>query len=122
MRKIIIKFEKYSFEAELNESEISKKIMEKLPVTSTVRRWGEEIYFDIPVDEEIKNPVKEVNKGDIGYWPEGKCFCIFFGPTPVSKGDKIIPASEVEIIGKIYGDLGILKEIKEGERVTIEKV
>ena len=121
-KRIRIKMESAEIEAELNDSKISSKITEKLPIESTVRTWGEEIYFEIPVKESIDNPVKEVEKKDIGYWPEGNCFCIFFGPTPVSSGEKIIPASEVEVIGKVLSDIEGLKKVKSGEKVVIEEI
>lgn len=119
--EIKIKFEKEEIEGEIFETELGKKIIDCLPFTSKVRLWGKEIYFEIPVSSEIKNPQNEVKKGDIGYWPDGKCMCLFFGPTPISKGEKIIPASAVEIIGKIKSDLKILDNIKSGEKVTVEK-
>jgi len=121
-KRIRIKMESAEIEAKLNDSKISSKITEKLPIESTVRTWGEEIYFEIPVKESIDNPVKEVEKKDIGYWPEGNCFCIFFGPTPVSSGEKIIPASEVEVIGKVLSDIEELKKVKSGEKVVIEEI
>ncbi len=121
-KRIRIKMESAEIEAELNDSKISSKITEKLPIESTVRTWGEEIYFEIPVKESIDNPVKEVEKKDIGYWPEGNCFCIFFGPTPVSSEEKIIPASEVEVIGKVLSDIEGLKKVKSGEKVVIEEI
>jgi hypothetical protein len=57
----------------------------------------------------------------LGYWPQGHALCIFFGPTPVSRGDEIRPASPVNIVGKIQGDLGVLKGVAEGTRVRLEK-
>jgi len=119
--EIKIKFEKEEIECEIFETELGKKIYEKLPFNSKARLWGKEIYFEIPLSSGIKNPKNEVEKGDIGYWPEGKCMCLFFGPTPVSKGEKIIPASSVEVIGKIKSDLKILENIKSGERIIVEK-
>ncbi|MCM8806884.1 MAG: cyclophilin-like fold protein [Candidatus Omnitrophica bacterium] len=116
-----IKFENSEIEIEIFETELGKKIIEKLPITSKARLWGKEIYFEIPVKSSIQNPKNEVEKGDIGYWPEGNCMCLFFGPTPISKGEKIIPASSVEIIGKIKSDLKILENVKSGEKITVEK-
>ncbi|MCM8772278.1 MAG: cyclophilin-like fold protein [Candidatus Omnitrophica bacterium] len=116
-----IKFENSEIEIEIFETELGKKIIEKLPITSKARLWGKEIYFEIPVKSSIQNPKNEVEKGDIGYWPDGNCMCLFFGPTPISKGEKIIPASSVEIIGKIKSDLKILENVKSGEKITVEK-
>ncbi|HOK56563.1 MAG TPA: cyclophilin-like fold protein [bacterium] len=119
--EVKIKFEREEIECEIFETELGKKIIDALPFSSKARLWGKEIYFEIPVSSEIKNPKNEVEKGDIGYWPDGKCMCLFFGPTPISKGDKIIPASSVEIIGKIKSDLKILENVKSGEKIKVEK-
>ena len=122
MAKINIKIGDLELKAELNESKIAKKILNILPISSKANTWGDEIYFKIPLKEKIEKPVKEVKKYDIGYWPTGACFCIFFGPTPVSYGDKIIPASDVEIIGfLITQDYEGLKKVKDGEKIEIEK-
>ena len=57
--------------------------------------------------------------GDLGYWPPGKAFCIFFGPTPASKGDEIRPASAVTVVGKLLGDPNLFKQVPSGQQVTI---
>ncbi|MCM8768200.1 MAG: cyclophilin-like fold protein [Candidatus Omnitrophica bacterium] len=121
--RIEIKLGTLTLQAELNQSKVARKILEVLPIKSRVSTWGEEIYFPIPVKTEISFPVTEVRKGDLGYWPEGTCLCIFFGPTPVSPGEKIIPASAVEIIGRLLlEDWEGLKKVKDGEAVIIEKL
>ncbi len=63
--------------AELNDSETSKKIMEKLPLESDFSTWGDEIYFSIPVKTGAENSKDIVESGEIGYWPPGNAFCIF---------------------------------------------
>ena len=79
--------------------------------------------FDIPVHVELDNTAKEiVELGDLGFWPTGNAFCIFFGKTPASQGDEIRPASAVNILGKITGKTEILKQVKSGERILIEKI
>jgi len=60
-----------------------------------------------------------VNIGELGYWPDGNAFCIFFGPTPVSQGDKIRPASPVTVFGKVTGDATIFKKVAAGTKITI---
>ncbi len=107
--------------ARLYDTRTAKKIFEILPYRSTYNRWGDEIYFPVPVEEELDETAKEeVQIGDIGYWPKGKAFCIFFGETPISKQGKIIPASAVNIIGKIEGDATVLKSAK-GKEIVIER-
>jgi hypothetical protein len=62
-----------------------------------------------------------VGVGDIGYWPPGNALAIFFGPTPISNGSAPIPASEVNLVGKIKGDAKVLKSAKGAQRIRIEK-
>ena len=78
-------------------------------------RWGEEIYFTIPIHAPLDDTAREVVElGDLGYWPQGRAFCIFFGPTPASWSDEIRAASAVNIVGTITGDPQVFKEAVEG--------
>jgi hypothetical protein len=73
-------------------------------------RWGEELYGEIPVSIDKENSQVDCEVGDVGYWPDGKGFCIFFGPTPASKGDKPKAASPVNIFARIEGDAKIFDQ------------
>lgn len=108
--------------AELNSSKTAKAIWDALPFEAIGERWGDEIYFSIPVELGPENPKSVVEEGDLGYWPPGNAFCIFFGPTPASKGNEIRPASPVNVFGKIIGDSKVLKNVKDGTKIRIEKV
>jgi hypothetical protein len=109
-------------QGELNESPTASLIWEALPIKGKGNRWGEEIYFAIPVKAELDETARAVvERGDLGYWPQGHALCIFFGPTPVSRGDEIRPASPVNIVGNIKGDLRVLKEVAEGTIVRLDK-
>jgi len=121
MKKIKIKAGNVEVKGELKETSLAEKIFISLPFSSKANIWGDEIYFEIPVDEKVKNGVKKVEKGDIAYWPDGKCMCLFFGPTPISHSGKIIPASEVEVFGKITEGIENLKEVSAGEEIVVEK-
>ncbi len=107
--------------AELNDSETARKIFEALPLEAQAQTWGDEIYFSIPVDCGSEDGQEVVEMGDLGYWPTGHAFCIFFGPTPVSRGKEIRPASAVNVIGKVSGDARIFKQVADGARVRIER-
>jgi hypothetical protein len=109
-------------EGELNDSPTATLIWEALPIEGKGSRWGEEIYFAIPVEAGIDDSAREVvERGDLGYWPQGHALCIFFGPTPVSRGDEIRPASPVNLVGKVSGDLRIFQEAAEGTMVRLAK-
>ncbi len=108
-------------EGELNDGPAAKAVTEKLPIKGTGNRWGGEIYFSIPVTAELEEGSREVlESGELGYWPSGKAFCIFFGPTPASRGDEIRAASAVNIIGKVKGNLSQLWDVPDGADVLIE--
>ena len=106
--------------AELNNTKTAQAIWEAFPIKSRVNLWGDEIYFSIPVSLELENAQELVSVGDLGYWPSGTAFCIFFGPTPISKGQEIRPASPVNVFGKIIGDTNVLKQVASGTEITIK--
>jgi uncharacterized protein len=121
--KIKIKAVDVALRAKLNDSPTALKVAAALPIEGRANTWGDEIYFAIPVEEELDGTAKElVERGDLGYWPSGAAFCVFFGPTPISVGDEIRPASAVNIIGKVDGDPTVLKSVRDGEKVVIEKI
>ena len=123
MRQIKIILGDLVVEAELGDSETAKKVWTALPVETSFNTWGDEIYFPIPVEAELDSEAHEVVQyGDLGYWPSGNAFCIFFGPTPISQGGEIRPASAVNIIGKVTGDAMNLKEGMAEELIRVEKV
>ncbi len=121
--KIVIKAGGNVFEGELNDSVTGKAIYGALPIRAKGQRWGGEIYFNIPVSCELEEDSREVlEEGELGYWPTGQAFCIFFGPTPASGGDEIRAASAVNIVGRMKGDLSGLWDVPDGTDVCIEKV
>ena len=121
-RIIAIETDKINVKAEINDTKTADIIWQALPIQSTVNTWGEEIYFSIPVDAEPENGREVVEAGDIGYWPPGKAFCIFFGLTPASRGDEIRPASPVNIFGKVIGDARVFNAVKSGATISIDKI
>ncbi len=123
MKKIRIITGKVSVVAGLSSSKTSDAIWDALPIGNTVNTWGEEIYFETPVKSNLDETAKEiVEKGELGYWPTGKAFCIFFGPTPASQGDEIRPASAVNIVGKVECDVDVFKSIQDGENIKLERI
>jgi hypothetical protein len=119
-KKIRITAGKVAAEAELNNTSTARAIREALPIKGRVNLWGDEIYFSIPLKLKLEAGQGLVNVGDLGYWPDGNAFCIFFGPTPVSQGDEIRPASPVTVFGKVIGDATIFKEVAAGTEITIK--
>lgn len=124
-RKIKIASEKVGIvEVELLEEKnpkTVKAVWEALPIETQANTWGDEIYFSIPVKLKAENAQPTVEIGDIGYWPPGQGFCIFFGPTPISRGNEIRPANPVNVFGKVKGDPKVFKKVRDGDKIRIEK-
>jgi hypothetical protein len=110
-----------TMQADLYDTPTAQKIAAALPISASFNTWGDEIYFPIPVTSELEENAREVVElGDLGYWPPGKAFCIFFGPTPMSRSGEIRPASAVNIVGKVRGDTAQFKQVMRERQVLLE--
>lgn len=121
--KIRISWDDHSLLAVLNESSTAMEILESLPLMGKANRWGEEIYFSIPVSiSEAADARQDMAIGELGYWPSGSAFCIFFGPTPISTGQDPKAYSNVNPFGQVEGEVSSLREIQDGEIIRVERV
>jgi len=121
MKKILIKVAQIALTAQLNDSHTAQEIWKALPIEGTVNTWGDEIYFAIPVKLKAEADARaEVQVGELGYWPTGHAFCIFFGPTPASTGETPRAASPVNVFGRVIGDTQVLRNVPNGARITIQ--
>jgi len=121
-KKMRILVSEQEIEANLNESKTAQRIWEALPIEGKVNLWGEEIYFTIPVKTGLETGSREVvSAGELGYWPTGHAFCIFFGPTPASRGDEIRAASAVNIVGKVLSNPNVFLMVEDGIKIRLEK-
>ncbi len=107
-------------DAVLNKSKTAALLRDALPISGEVNTWGDEIYFAIPVKTGPEDAVEVVEEGDLAYWPEGSCFCIFFGKTPASTENEIKPASPVNLIGRLEGDPVKWKKVPGGSAIRLE--
>ncbi|HME41917.1 MAG TPA: cyclophilin-like fold protein [Syntrophorhabdales bacterium] len=108
-------------DAEFFDTECAKAIGAVLPIHAKPSVWGDEFYFEIPVRQSLdETATTKVSVGDIGYWPPGSALAIFFGPTPMSQGSEPVPASAVNLVGRVHGDATILKSLKRSSRIAIE--
>jgi len=118
--KIVIRAGTLTAEAHLSDTETARAIGSILPITGTVALWGDEIYFSIPLELGLAADARDlVEAGDIGYWPDGKSFCIFFGKTPISRGNEIRAASKVNVFGRVLGDPASFKTVVDGQAITV---
>ena len=120
MNRIIISAGEVSLPAELNDSPTARQVWETLPIEGTAKIWGDEVYFEIPVVAGQEPDARaEVEVGELGYWPVGRAFCIFFGPTPVSTDERPRAYSPVNVLGRVLGDATCFRAVREGTRVRI---
>ena len=122
-RKISISAGDVSVTASLNDSSTADILWDALPLEASANTWGDEIYFRIGVQtDEVDGASDVVEMGAVAYWPPGQALCLFFGRTPASRGDEIRAASAVNVMGAIDGDATVLKQVRSGTRVVVEKV
>ena len=122
MPSIKISSANISLVAELNNSPTAQAIWKALPIESTAKRWGDEIYFETPVEMQQEPEARcDMAVGEIAYWPPGNAFCIFFGPTPASHGKQPRAASAVNPIGHIVGDAKQFRAVKDGSKIYLAK-
>ena len=122
--KVIISFAACHVEAEIFDTPTGRAVYDALPLKRNVNTWGEEIYFEIPVQAALEEGAKaEVAVGDLAYWPNMPAFCIFFGATPASTGDQPVAASAVNVFGRVLDtDPELLGKIPDGENVVVDRL
>jgi hypothetical protein len=123
VRKIEIVVGETSAIAVLADNETAGAIWEALPVIGQANRWGDEIYFEIPVQLAQAGDARAlVEPGELGYWPVGHAFCIFWGPTPASEGDEPRAYSPVNVFGRLEGEPAVFDKVRGGAAVRVERV
>lgn len=109
--------------ARIYANETGSAVLGIVPITGRANRWGEEIYFSIPLALGRAQDARDVVRiGELGYWPDGNALCIFFGKTPISRGDEIRAASPVNIFGIVEGDPACFSAVPDGCPITIDRV
>jgi hypothetical protein len=122
MKSIRITAGDVSLPAALNEGPAAQAVWDALPFEGRANTWGDEIYFEIPVVADQEPDARAgVEVGELGYWPVGNAFCIFFGPTPASTDDRPRAYSPVNILGRVVGDATAFRAVRDGTPVQIER-
>ena len=123
MEHIRFEFATVTLEAELLDTPTAKAIVAALPVTSSALTWGEEVYFDVPVQVAREKAARAiVTPGEIAYWPDGPAIAIGFGRTPISQGGETRLASPCNVFARALGDVKALAAVKAGTKVKVSLV
>jgi hypothetical protein len=121
--RIVVEVGGLRVEAQLNDSLTAKAVWAALPVQAAARRWGDEVYFELPVHvDQAPDAREEMAVGELGFWPVGDAFCVFFGPTPVSKAGEPRAYSPVNPFGAVVGDATLLRAAHEGDSVHVSRL
>ncbi|HZP71563.1 MAG TPA: cyclophilin-like fold protein [Pseudolabrys sp.] len=120
MARIRFDFGTLALDAELLDTPTAKAIASALPITSSALTWGEEVYFDVPVEVKREaNARAVVTPGEVAYWPDGPAIALGFGRTPISQGNETRLASPCNIFAKALGDVKVLGKVKAGTKVEV---
>ena len=123
MARIRFDFGAVKLDAELFDTPTAHAIAAALPLSSSVLTWGEEVYFDVPVNMAREKDARAVIiPGEIAYWPQGPAIAIGFGRTPISKGDETRLASPCNIFAQALSDVKVLGKVKTGAKVEVTRL
>jgi len=121
--KIRIDFGAIMLDADLLDTPTAKAIAAALPLTSSALTWGEEVYFEIPVEVKREKDARDVvTPGEIAYWPDGPAIAIGFGRTPISKASETRLASPCNVFAKAIGNVKTLAPVKAGTKVKVSAI
>lgn len=120
MTRIVIRAGDVEITARLRDTPTAAAVLAALPIESEARTWGEEVYFEVPVEAELEDDARDVvEKGEIAFWVEGGAIAIGYGPTPVSRGDEIRLVTAVNVWADAEGDAAVLGDVSDGDPVSV---
>ncbi len=123
MRRLKMTIGTVAITATLRDTPTADAIYDALPFDSSARRWGEEVYFAVPVEAALEADAKAVvSAGELAFWVEGRSIAIGFGRTPISRGDEIRLAAPTNIWGHAIGDVRTLAQVPAGAPITVERL
>ena len=119
---MLVQIDQYEFELELNNSKSAKTFRQALPMQIEMVRWGDQFNGRSPVwiEPDISAQV-EMKIGDFAFWAPGGCFCVFFGPTPNSPGLTPKLSSPGMVLGKLKGNVAVLRNLGAAASMFIQE-
>ncbi|AKN69082.1 hypothetical protein QR97_03990 [Streptomyces sp. PBH53] len=101
----------------------TQALAKALPLASTARTWGEEVYFDTGVSVSRETDARQVvEPGTVAFWTDGDALALPYGPTPISQGEECRLASPCNVLGSVDGDAGLLATVRAGDPIRVELI
>ncbi|BCM68124.1 hypothetical protein EASAB2608_03458 [Streptomyces sp. EAS-AB2608] len=101
----------------------TQALAKALPLASTARTWGEEVYFDTGVSVSRATDARQVvEPGTVAFWTDGDALALPYGPTPISQGEECRLASPCNVLGSVDGDAGLLATVRAGDPIRVELI
>ncbi|MFB8244767.1 cyclophilin-like fold protein [Streptomyces sp. NPDC055952] len=109
--------------ATLDDTPTTQALIKALPLVSTARTWGEEVYFDTEVAVSRETDAREVvDPGTVAFWMDGDALALPYGPTPISRGGECRLAGPCNVLGRVDGDPRLLATVRDGDPIRVEPV
>ncbi|MFB6151810.1 MAG: cyclophilin-like fold protein [Haloarculaceae archaeon] len=100
--------------------ETQSALADALPLAGDATRWGDELYFRTGVEAPAEDAREAVPEGAVAYWPGGNAVCLFWGPTPASRGDEPRAAAPVNVVATV-DDVSALSDLDGAASVRVER-
>jgi hypothetical protein len=123
MTRIRFDFGAVSLDADLKDTPTALAVEEIVPFVSTVLTWGEEVYFDVPLQVRPEVDARiVVTPGEIAFWPDGPAIAIGYGATPASREGETRLANPCNVFAVAVQPVQVLRAVWAGTRVSVHKV
>ena len=118
--RIRIEWKGGAVSATLEDTPTARALIAALPATSSASTWGEEVYFEMPVEATLEASARQiVEPGTVCFWTEGGALALPFGRTPISEDARPKLVSRCNVLGRIEGDARALASVRAGDPITV---
>jgi len=121
MHRLRITAGRTTVEVALDDTPTAEALVEALPFESRAQTWGEELYFEAPVNANLEPGARQiVEPGTVCFWVQGAALALPYGPTPISTDGKPRLVTRCNLLGRIVGDARVLAAVRPGDKVRVE--
>ena len=118
--RIRIAWPKGALAATLDDTPTARALVAALPHNARAQTWGEEVYFEIPVEAALERNAKQVvPPGSVCFWVEGSSVALPWGRTPISEGKEPKLVSPCNVLGRIDGEPRDFASVRSGDAITL---